>query len=79
MSTPFMSIKDTSEVTGLSQFYLRQGCKDGSIPCIRCGTKFMINVPLYLESLNQKCLETGIQQPEDREDTALNLLNAPGA
>lgn len=54
MATPFLSIKDACKETGLSQFYLRQGCKDGSIPCIRCGTKLMINVPLLMQRLNQE-------------------------
>ena len=44
----FLSIKDAATVTGLSQFYLRNGCRDGSIPCIRSGRKFLVDV----QSLN---------------------------
>lgn len=40
----FLSIKDAATVTGLSQFYLRNGCRDGSVPCIMSGRKFLVDV-----------------------------------
>lgn len=46
-----MKIEDASEATGLSQFYLRRGCKDGSIPHIKAGKVYMINVPALLDKL----------------------------
>ena len=49
---PFMSIKDASTATGLSQCYLRSGCKDGSVPHIMCGNQYRINLPLLLQTLN---------------------------
>lgn len=52
MGTPFLSIKDACKETGLSQWFLRQGCREGTIPCIRCGSKLMVNVPLLIEKLN---------------------------
>ena len=54
MTAPFLSIKDACKETGLSQFFLRQGCKDGTIPFIRCGSKLMINIPLLIQQLNQQ-------------------------
>lgn len=51
-TTPFMKIKETSQVTGLSMYYLRNGCKDGTVPCIKSGTVYFINVPKLLEKLN---------------------------
>lgn len=50
--TPFMKIKDTVKVTGLSSYYLRNGCKDGTIPHIVAGTTYLINVPALLERLD---------------------------
>ena len=44
----FLSIRDAATVTGLSQFYLRNGCRDGSVPCIRSGRKYLVDV----QSLN---------------------------
>lgn len=48
---PFMKIKDASRATGLSQYALRNGCKDGSVPCIRSGNIYFINVPALLRKL----------------------------
>ena len=50
-ATPFMKIGAASRVTGLSQYYLRRGCKDGSIPHIRSGTVYLINIPALLKKL----------------------------
>ena len=49
---PFMKIKDACAVTGLSTYYLRNGCKDGSIPHIKSGTTYLINVPALLRKLD---------------------------
>lgn len=48
---PFLKIRDAAKVTGLSQFYLRNGCKDGSIPHIKSGTVYFVNVPALLKQL----------------------------
>lgn len=40
----FLSIRDAATVTGLSQFFLRNGCRDGSVPCIMSGRKYMVDV-----------------------------------
>ena len=50
----FCSIKEACKATGLSQYYLRRGCKAGTIPHVVVGTKFMINVPLLLQRLNEE-------------------------
>ena len=49
--TPFQRIPDACASTGLSQFFLRNGCKDGSIPHIKSGTTYYINVPALLRQL----------------------------
>lgn len=51
-NTPFMKIKDAAQATGLSMYYLRNGCKDGSVPCIKSGTVYFVNVPRLLEKLD---------------------------
>lgn len=48
---PFQSIPEACESTGLSQFYLRRGCKDGTVPHVKSGAKYLINVPLLLKML----------------------------
>jgi excisionase family DNA binding protein len=49
--TPFMTINQAAETTGLSRYYLRNGCRNGSIPHVKSGEKFFINVPLLLRQL----------------------------
>lgn len=49
--TPFLKISEASKVTGLSQFFLRRGCRDGSVPHVMSGAVYMINVPALLRKL----------------------------
>lgn len=48
---PFQKIEDAVRTTGLSSWFLRRGCRDGSIPCVRSGRTYFINVPGLLEQL----------------------------
>ena len=52
-NAPFQKIPEACKTTGLSQYFLRKGCKDGSIPHIRSGPTFYINVPALLEKLSE--------------------------
>ena len=51
-NAPFQSIRETSRITGLSQKYIRTGCKNGTIPHIMVGVDYRVNVPLFLEQLD---------------------------
>ena len=48
-SRPYLSIRDACNATGLSQYYLRSGCKQGTVPHIMVGSKYLINIPLLLK------------------------------
>ena len=48
---PFQKIPDACATTGLSKYFLRNGCKDGSIPHIKSGGVYYINVPALLKKL----------------------------
>lgn len=48
---PFQKISEAVKTTGLSAYYLRRGCRDGSIPHIRSGTVYLVNVPALLRQL----------------------------
>ena len=50
-NTPFMSVADAATATGLSQKFLRSGCKAGTIPHIMSGRCIKINVPALLRQL----------------------------
>lgn len=48
---PFQTIPRACAITGLSQKFLRKGCKDGTVPHIMSGTAYYINVPALLRKL----------------------------
>lgn len=48
---PFQKIADAVKTTGLSAYFLRQGCRDGSVPHIKSGTVYFVNVPALLQKL----------------------------
>ena len=50
--TPYMKIGDAVKATGLSAYFLRNGCKDGSIPHVMSGKTYFINVPAMLRKLD---------------------------
>lgn len=49
----FQTIADASRTTGLSQYFLRRGCKAGIVPHIKSGNKFLVNAPLLIEQMDQ--------------------------
>lgn len=48
---PFQKIAEACKTTGLSMYFLRQGCKNGTIPHVMSGTTYMVNVPALLRQL----------------------------
>lgn len=49
--TPFVGLEEAASITGLSQYFLRQGCRSGTVPHIRCGTSYKVNLPKLLDQL----------------------------
>lgn len=60
-SRQFQTIAETSRTTGLSQYYIRCGCRGGTVPHIKSGSKFMVNVPLLIEQMNRQSLNSNIR------------------
>ena len=52
---PFQKIRDAVETTGLSAYFLRKGCQDGSVPCVKSGTTYFVNIPALLKMLGAEC------------------------
>ncbi len=48
---PFQRVPQASTTTGLSQHYLREGIRNGTIPHIRSGNTPLVNVPALLRQL----------------------------
>ena len=51
-STPFMSVHDAAQATGLSEYYLRHELAKGNIPHVMCGRCIKINVPALLRQMD---------------------------
>ena len=51
-AAPFQKIPEAARTTGLSQYYLRGGCKDGTVPHVKSGTVYLVNVPALLRKLD---------------------------
>ena len=48
---PFQKIAEACKTTGLSQYFLRKGCRAGTIPHVKSGGTYYINVPALLRQL----------------------------
>ena len=55
--TMFASIKAAAIETGLSQYMIRTGCREVSVPHIRRGENYLINMPLFRRQLQEYILE----------------------
>lgn len=51
-NTTFMKIEDACKTTGLSQYYLRTGCKNGTVPHVKSGKVYYVNVVALLRNLD---------------------------
>ncbi len=49
---PFQRIPAACRITGLSQHFLREGCKAGTVPHIKAGSTYLVNIPKLLRQLD---------------------------
>ncbi len=49
---PFQKIPEAAQTTGLSTYFLRNGCKDGTVPHVKSGTVYLVNIPALLRKLD---------------------------
>ena len=76
---PFQTIPEAARLTGLSQYFIRNGCRAGTVPHIvvhgpkgKSPGKYMVNVPLLLERLNAASMGGGVpllERDKAREHT----------
>ena len=50
----FVSPNYAAECTGMSVKRIREGCKDKTIPCVRVGRDFRVELAEYLEQLHRE-------------------------
>lgn len=58
--TKFVAIKSAAKELGLSVYYVRKRAREGSIPCIQSGQKFLINLPALAEQLSSEAAGKGV-------------------
>jgi len=58
-AAPFQTISAAARLTGLAQCFIREGCRNKSIPHIMCGQEYRINMPLWMEQLNAESTKAG--------------------
>ena len=54
LAAPWQTIAGATRLTGLSQGYLRDRAKAGTIPVMMVGREYRINVPLLLRQLEEE-------------------------
>ena len=59
-NAPFQTISAAARLTGLAQCFIRDGCKQNTIPHIRCGQEYRINMPLWMEQLNAESTKAAL-------------------
>lgn len=52
----YQTIGGASRLTGLSQHYIRSGCKLGTVPHIMCGGEYRIYMPMLMRQLEDQAI-----------------------
>ena len=55
--TPFCTIPEAARRSGLSEFFIRRGCRNGQIPCIKAGEKYLIDFAGLVEVMTRRARE----------------------
>lgn len=50
--TPFCTIPEAARRSGLSEFFVRKLCRNGEIPCVKVGVKYLIPFDAMVEAVN---------------------------
>ena len=48
----FTTIREAAEITGLSECFFRRGVRNGTVPYIRSGVKYLVLLPQFLAQLD---------------------------
>lgn len=59
MQPKMVSVKEAVKCTGMSEHFIRENLKNGKIPHIAVGKKYLINLPLFNEWLMNESQKGG--------------------
>lgn len=54
ITKPYLTVKELSKESGLSEYYIRKLIASNSIPYLEAGRKFLINYELFMEFLKRE-------------------------
>lgn len=54
LDAPYQPFRGASRITGFSISFLRDGCKNGTIPHIMVGAEYRVCMPLFLKQLESE-------------------------
>lgn len=57
--TIYCTISEAAQRSGLSQYMWRQMVREGEVPYLSSGTKYMINYPAAMRALEEKACKDG--------------------
>lgn len=55
-TAPWQTVLGATRITGLSQGYIRERAKAGTIPVMMVGREYRVNVPLLLRQLEKEAV-----------------------
>lgn len=50
---PYLTIRQAARYSGISEYFIRNGAKNGLIPHIMCGNRYMINYEKFLSMMEE--------------------------
>ena len=56
-AAPYQPLRAAAELTGLSLYYIRNGVTAGTIPAIRMGRDWRVNMPAFMVQLEAESME----------------------
>ena len=76
MST-MMTIKEVSQITGISQYALRQGIRQGKLPACQLNSgrgKYLIDYEIFQNTLKDLCIRNVVQASE-KNPLSMNIVD----
>ena len=56
----YMSIRETARYTGIAESFLRAAVRDKKVPGFYSGKKYLVNLPKFLEALEEQSGQNGV-------------------
>ena len=68
----FKTIRETARDGILPEYELRRRVKTGKLPGIYAGVKFLVNIDMLIQQLEQECRANGGMSEGEKKEMAVN-------